>query len=196
MLGCSNVTRVRVHQSNCGAYGKQFLRKGGVKETRPLAPSAVRTRGMRTLSTPRFRFWRDRECNMKFNLIKGNTLKRVSPLIFCSHDATRSSWKMLRTPAIDCMRRALGALPRPRRVHSRCTCGPSPVTRTCPRTSPGWPRAPRPAPHRLGPLPLHVPSGDLLLSFRDQLAQPPGRDLGLRPSPSPPPAPSTRSASI
>lgn len=111
-----------------------------------------------------------------FNLIKSNTLKRVSPLIFCSHDATRSSWEMLRTPAIDCMRRALRALPRPRRVHSRCTCGPSPVTRTCPRTSPGWPRAPRPAPHRLGPLPLHVPSGDLLLSFRDQLAQPPGRD--------------------
>lgn len=123
---------------------------------------------------------------MKFNLIKGNTLKCVSALIFCSHDATRSSWEMLRTPAIDCMRRALRALPRPRRVHSRCTCGPSPVTRTCPRTSPGWPRAPRPAPHRLGPLPLHVPSGDLLLSFRDQLAQPPGRDLGLRPSPSPP----------
>lgn len=132
---------------------------------------------------------------MKFNLIKGNTLKRVSPLIFCSHDATRSSWEMLRTPAMDCMRRALRAPPDPaasilgaRGALPRHTHVSPDVSWLAAGTEAGPAQARSPSSAR--------PSGDLLLSFRDQLAQPPGRDPGLRPSPSPPPAPSTRWASI
>lgn len=79
-----------------------------------------------------------------FNLVKTNTLKHISPLISCSY-VTHSFWKVLRILAIDCMLRTLRSLPPtlPRPPNFKCIRSPSPITQTCPRISPGYPRAPK-----------------------------------------------------